>query len=566
MRLSGVSASASLPNLPSVPDPTTAVQNGQALFDKAYQSASGGFNSPSDMMAAAASIVSGLPAGQFTTAFKEAVGTGENLLAGVTEGAAIGGPYGAAAGAVIAGLSSVISSIESMTSIPVQSDTRSTSEKWCFPAVPTGAWEGQQGTAQFQTPLLPFCQPNTLFQTRGFVGLDSGQDGGDDPDQGTNQIRNTNFGVGWVSPPMTTQTSAGAAYWLAQAWLYLRRTFVGATDSQKAWGKYVTDNAETAVGTAAFWNAMHLVDSWWGKSPTFWQRSPPLTAGGGILAPDVNPQEPYGYFWTPGKVSWNDWAGEWTLAIGELNTQCALDYSYFFSYTEVGLNEPAEGGGLTEAESVGVYPVGPDTLRLLEVVGAGSGYFSGTQVLYPVACPDTSLVGLFEIAYFVVTGAIFESEGDLIALHYMLGLEYLWTRGLAADQTGAVPSNFPGGGETDAAVAALSEAMTPPYKWTTPHPNFARVIGIIQAKIASAHAAPHISSRGRFSFGASRGVTGRSADATSVAGYHAAPYSEVEEALTDTMRSKIASLSPPSGVSKVALLGAAAAALLWFFL
>jgi len=61
-------------------------------------------------------------------------------------------------------------------------------------------------------------------------------------------------------------------------------------------------------------------------------------------------------------------------------------------------------------------------------------------------------------------------------------------------------------------------------------------------------------------------LTGRSADATSVAGYHAAPYSEVEEALTDTMRSKIASLSPPSGVSKVALLGAAAVALLWFFL
>ena len=103
--MSGVSIAGAAPSVPSLPSGVpasaqSAIAKGQSFYQQAAAV------SPNTglvgLMGAAASLVSALPPGQFTSAFSSAVSEGQAIVSAISEGAAIGGPYGAAAGACIA--------------------------------------------------------------------------------------------------------------------------------------------------------------------------------------------------------------------------------------------------------------------------------------------------------------------------------------------------------------------------------------------------------------------------------------------------------------------------------
>jgi hypothetical protein len=559
MRLGDITASASLPTVPGVPPgPSAAIQSGQALF----QSAMNGSTNVVGMMGAAAGIVSGLPAGPFTSAIQQCVDEGTSIASAVAAGTAVGGPYGAAAAACIAIVTTVVGALQG-TSMP-QADVRSTAEQWCFPGIDPGnppPFEGGSAYNSFagQVPalLLPFCQPNTRLHTVGFLPL-SNAAGADPTDGTTNQIGNFAFGIGWVPAPGSTEESTAAAMDLANGWLAAHSQEVtnqAPTSSQMDWtntlGASIEEDLGETSGNSVFDEVRYWLSSWWGDSG--WAMEFGLQAGGPPLAPDVNPQNPYGYFWTPG--SWAQasngfqrWGSEWATAMGQLNSQTSLDYVYFFSYTVCGIQT-----AWNVSTSEPVSPVGPAAIA--EYAHLGSSGLSSSQVLWPCACPDTSLVGLAEIAYLVVKGQIPSDQADLVALHYMLGLQYQWVIGTTKDQR-----------DPSTAIGAFSAPNGPNngLPWAPPHPNFSRVIGVISAKIAknrgqtAPDGAPLPSASTSFA-----AVLAAAAKKKGVTTYGAVEtYGESFAAMTARSKAKIAAMTQAEAGSPLLAAGLGVAALL----
>jgi len=133
--VSSTIASVAGPSLPSgVPaTPQAAIAQGDALFASAQAFARSSGNGLPGLMGAAASIVSQLPPGSFTTAFSEAISTGSEFATAIASGAAVGGPYGAAAGACIAAITTIMGALTSKPPT-MEGDLRSRGEQFVFPA------------------------------------------------------------------------------------------------------------------------------------------------------------------------------------------------------------------------------------------------------------------------------------------------------------------------------------------------------------------------------------------------------------------------------------------------
>lgn len=579
--MSSTIASVAGPSLPSgVPaTPQAAIAQGDALFASANAFANKSQQGLPSLMGAAASIVSQLPPGTFTTAFADAISTASEFCSAIAAGTAVGGPYGAVAGACVAAISTVMGLLEGGPP-QLQGDLRSRAEQSVFPARSHTPSLADVGSSVLdQQALYPVCWPDVRLHTAAF--LPDAPDA-DDPSGGEESMPGAfSFGVGWLPAPGSTSGSTAQAYALAQSWLAntLSPKFFNLTDAQKLYASGAADDASTAFSGNVIQQtrARNLLASWYGTR--FYQVFL-LAQGGGFFAPDINPSST-GAFWTPGgNVSWQTWASEWAFVVtgsggtAGLNQRAILDYTYYFPTSILLLENTQSFGSSFGADGTWqANVVTSDLLLNMQFDGTNQNAFSTTQIVNPAACPDTTIFGLAEIASLVATGgpgasypATSDEEADLVALHYVLGLQWLWIAGQKKDLTDPYSSLYQlvNQGKCSGLVA--------------PHPNFSRIIGIIQAKIA---ARPKTPAQQAAADRAALGSRATSADFGPAAHAHASATAKFGGTLAKALT---AHKAPPkytvtangpvivspgasgSGVRKAAFGAAAVAALVWWFL
>jgi len=489
MKLSDAGFSASA----EIPDPNVATTVGGSFYDQAVAFAKGTATNPpgiDQISTAAAGIVSSLPAGQIKTAVSQA----QNILASVSgaaaEGGAVGGIYGAAIGAAIGALTTIFSDISSGNAPPVQGDLRGTAEQYCFPSLPLSVSYGS-GTTDSQNAQInkflfqPAARPDERIYLVGMKPLNPGADNptglspatGDGPAlavAGDTAGVAFNFGVGWVSPPGSTQATTEAGYYLGQSWIGTNGLYRPATNDQADYVRAMVAEAGTVIGAGGseVSLAMNLLSSWYGTPANFYNS---ITLGcGGNCPPDIAPNRD-GAFYTPGSgVPWMSYATQWAAVTTQVNLVSALDYLYYVSDSTWFCSPfwtQASEAGLADIKQLG---------------SAASGGFLGTgspgPIMSLVACPDTTIFGLAEIAAMYVmqtvgpTGAVLlptRRAADLMALHYVLGLQWLWSQGNHLDMSQGTTS-----------LSDIADAAIFAGQWSTrKHPNFSRLLGRIHAKV-----------------------------------------------------------------------------------
>lgn len=472
MRLSGlgaasasVSAAANLPgagaasgalNAAATTDPAAAISAGSTLFDGAYQKAGG---SITGTIAVAASIVGDLPAGQAKDMLNQVMGIAEGAAAGAAMGSIVPG-WGTAVGAAVG---AIMGMVDSMTSDPTPApagDYRSTAEQYVFPAVPATPVDTDPQSLLAATSAQPYCWPDIRIHSAMYqVPID-------ETDPGSNQgvPQAATFGTSWVSPPQTTPTSKAAAWYLAQAWLgtdeVTKQTalYTGSAPNanQRAGGvdqatlnSAVQANrikAGTLLGSDELvTKALSYVSRWYGTS---FERIFSFPANKTTKAskfktlvfsvsqcPGVNSN----WGWTltkaaSGGVHGGSSAAEYNAAFKRiaiawadlahcLNENCSLDYAYYWSETlMIAQNQPSQWGGVVN--------------QVVPVYGQQFLLESGT---FFMAAPDTTLVGLCELAALIVTGVLPSAGSDHVALHYVMALAWLWRRGQEQDAHDNLP-------------------------------------------------------------------------------------------------------------------------------
>ena len=457
--------------------PSSAIAAGSSFFDNAYQQAGG---SITGTVAVAASIVSDLPAGPAKQLLSQVLGIASGAMAGAAIGSVIPGwgtAVGAAVGAIIGAVSVIVGGGGPQ---PPEGDLRSNAEQFVFPPDPT-AVDGptdpesllEQQTAQpvsfpqirqwsagFQVPIYPNTDPGTGQGTpAGFT-----------------------FGTSWVSPPGTTPQTKKAAWYLAQAWIgrdIITNTFALGLKSSAADPSLLADGvsaareqAGTVLGSDVLvGRAMRLLSRWYGTdftprmliaavSPVDFQQQLasgqvakhdgkwfwPVAGFSASFCPGVNPN--FGVTFQTASQSWQEAARTWQRFAQCMNRRNALDYIYYFSETLA--IEQIETNHITGSVITGVTQVG--TPLSLPSATSGAGVFFA-------AMPDTTIVGLAELACLVVSGLIPLHGSDEVALHYVLSLAWLWRRGQELDKLAGLPF-------------AISN-----------HDNFSRLIGLLAHRV-----------------------------------------------------------------------------------
>jgi hypothetical protein len=442
---------------------TSQIQSGQDTFNKAYSAAGGSLQGTA---AAGAGIVADLPSGQFKSALDQAMSAIGYAEAGAAIGSIIPG-YGTAVGAVIGGLIGIFST---MTSSPLNTDGefRSTAEQYIFPALALTPTVGETPSQLAQTVLQPCVFPTYRQHAVSWMPVTVDEDFGA-PYLNESKPLNFTFGVGWLSPPGSTTTSTEQGYYLASAWMAtdgVSRGLALAHDDSNgdlhAYGATMREQAITALGSEQAYNAaMGLFESWYGSGSPWSTKIDPALAG--TIPKVLDPVQGMSTTWNNSGKSLgykNRW-GSLILSLREPNQQ--FDWTYYAgNYLLANLDNFASWSPVGVSET------------MFNAVRADQGPL---QVYNVALLPDTTAIGLAELACLAVTGEgtppLTRQGADVAALHFLLGMAWLWRQGYAQD---SVRSKNVG-----EVYGLLGNGGLAPYQPT--NPNVSRCIGIVQAKI-----------------------------------------------------------------------------------
>ena len=415
------------------------IDQGEAIFNQAYDKAGGSLAGTASV---ASSIVNDLPPGSATQALSQALSIGEGAISGAVAGSIFPG-IGTAVGAVVGAGLALISQIAAGNPANPQGEFRSTAEQWCFPAMPL-------------TSGFPLANPGTYPDIRiNIVEFQAIHPDGTtwppDPASGQGSQSTFTFGVGWVSPPQSTPASKAAAWSIANAWFGQN----GATkELAMSTGNYAAKKAVIAanivlaqknfLGNVEQYNrAMALMNECLG--------SPPIRA---FHLQTDSYIDAIGYVNNVG--SGNAAVAEFVHEITKLNKQIAEDYTYYISKVATWFR--MQGENATPPETISITEAGEPQAAV-----ASDLHFNPIRVL---ACPDTISVGIAEIVYLYVTGAlpgVDDAGFYVIVFHFVMSQAWLFRWGQKYD-------NKESGGN-------------PPFHTIENHPNFSRIIGIVSRKI-----------------------------------------------------------------------------------
>jgi hypothetical protein len=464
-----VSASVSAPNVPNLPggsavgdalnDPSAAIGQGQAIFSNAWSQGGG---SITGTLGTAMAVVSDLPPGQVTQALQQAVSIGEAAAAGATAGSVIP-VYGTAIGAVVGAMVGALGSISGTTN-QVSGDPRSFAEQYCWPSIPltTQAQPGNAALDQQCAQIICWSDirwRSAMFQPP-FVGTD--------PATGQTAPAQFSAGVSWVSPPLSTPQSKTAAWYIACAVMGQSSvTTANAMQSSNAsllqqQVSFVQGRAWYALGSPQqTQKAIALLKRWYVQRWNTYFRG---DTGAGVAPAPQCQSFITGYdapLYEEGDGSDEQMTKNLltfqkaAACVNSPKTGVPLDFTYYWSDTNDLVNDQSSQAGSATWQYGPVYGYGFDNVSLV---------LSGDQNNQArfASCPDTTIVGLAEIAVLVATGVIPEKGADIVALHYVTGLAWAWKVGRNTDRNNTVPGI--------------------PYS-TAMHPNFVRLIGRITALI-----------------------------------------------------------------------------------
>jgi hypothetical protein len=462
-------------------NPQAAIAQGQAMITQAESVAQGNL---APMIGLVSGLVADLPTGQITEAVNDLMSIGSEAAAGAAIGSMIfpglGTVVGAAMGAVMGTISSVISS---PPAVP-EGEFRSSAEKNCFPGAVLGGSDGYANLAH------PACWPDVRAHMPYYQ--EWGDPNHDDETTGEGTPNLTNFGAGWISP--VGNTPAKAEGWaIAQAWMAQNKVLsffplaVTGDDSSSMLAKLQNLAAEArqiaiqaCEGPANYQAAINLLTSWYGNSPS---KMFALALDVGVNNAPQHFSDDHGNLGSAIFAAAQGLSGHsaflkpsqayasWAHIVAG-NT--ALDYAYYISDQFVVVEGAPSGFGQSFAS----------TKYSVEALNASLPPYA------LCAMPDTTLCGLAELAYLVVTGTPVQTSpdntaalspippkgADVLALHYVTGLSWLWQSGIQDDQATQTSSN-PNPYVADS--GQLIHNATP----TQMHPNFARLIAIISQKI-----------------------------------------------------------------------------------
>ena len=441
-------------------DPTAAITSGAATFEQAYTRAGGGL---AGTAAVAAGIVAGLPPGQLSSALNQVEGLASSTEAGAAVGSIIPG-FGTVVGGAIG---AVIGAIEVIGSSPPQQpvgEFRTHAERYVFPALPLTPTVGESPSALVQTAYQPVLWNDYRTHAVAWQGVATDEGLGDPAPSQTRPITTT-FGVGWVSPPGSTPASTQQAYFLATAWMSsdsVSRHFAYPKDTSgelKQLAAGAANQAVTALGSQQLYNAaMTLFRSWYVQTWSLKYDASDLVIP---FVPTSIANEMFGG--APSSTVVANYLKVWKSHQRELKKNYAWDYTTYFPryICNRSLDSPQ------------MFPMSADAIE------GGSfkcAHWRDSNCVDDwislVQLPDTVALGLAELACLSVTGGSPHAGADVVALHYLLGLAWLWRRGMITD---AANPWF-----------GIEPKTDPVYSdWT--HPNVARCIGLVQAKIRHRH-------------------------------------------------------------------------------
>ena len=431
-------------------DPSASlIEQGDSLFNKAY-GASG--DSLAKTAALATGLIADLPDGEFKSLVSDVMNAAGDASEGASIGAAIGSVIpgvGTVIGQAIGGIIGFIGGLfgASGPPAPPEGDMRPLAEQYIFQAVPNTP---PANSADLPGLLaVPYGQPYLFVESRANSPGYQTPYIGTDPITGTQIPTRATFAVGWVSPqkslpasiPITTAsgaTASAAAWWLAQTFLAEGKVAAAARKNHLAqsvqWdtlARLYRQHAITAMGGEG---NLKKALAWLGKvyGTNFSSAYTPQDLGGLVDSTGLVQSA----FWQRGGYE------QWERIADEVNRRLPLDYTTYWSRSL--MNLPGANGG----ESV--FPVTRD-------------HFGNTFGLQFIACPDTILVGLAELAALIALGIIPEKGSELVALHYIMSLAWLWRRGQETDP-----------------------ATQPPVLYN--HPNLSRLIGRLSVIVKHEHA------------------------------------------------------------------------------
>jgi hypothetical protein len=447
----------------------SAIANGTKTFQAAYAAADG---SLAGTTAVAAGLIAGLPPGQVTQTLNRVLSAASSVEAGAAIGTTLFPGIGTGVGIAIGAISGIAQLIAGSPPANPQGEFRGHSERYCFPALPLTPTVGESASALAQQLLQPVVWPDYRQRAVGYQLTTTDPVAGD-PAPSRTQPLSFSFGVGWVSPPGSTAASTNQAYYLAQAWMggdtvsTHARTITGDPNGEQAsFREACKQQAITALGSEAVYRrAYDLVTSWYLSKFS-------LNVGRALLAPSAIDLGAAGLSYSTADPS-RSLAGNmrraalwWKTNIDAWNENSALDFTYYLG--NYYLFESPQG-------SEQIWQV--QSWEAVQNTPYWSVQPGGRHLVY-ASLPDTFLIALCELACIVATNAmtsstgapvaLSEDEADAAALHFAMLHAWLWKRGQVLDAT----HDFGNG---------LTEASLPGF--TSPHPNFSRVIGIVAAKI-----------------------------------------------------------------------------------
>lgn len=451
----------------TIPDASAAITSGQNTFNAAYSAAGGSLQGTA---AAAAGIVASLPKGQIQTALNDAMNAIGYAEAGAAIGSVIPG-YGTAIGAVIGAAIGIFSSITSGSQVSTEGEFRSTAEQFCFPALALTPTVGETPSQLAQTVLQPCVFPTYRQNAVSWMPIQVDDNFGA-PYVNESKPVNFTFGVGWLPPPSSTAASTSQGYFLACAWMasngVSRALSLKHDDSQQdlhAFGKAVQEQAITALGSEkAFTDAMNLFRSWYGTGG--WSTKIPTELKGMLSGPE-DPQRGVSKAWTGGTTGHPSYSQLWKSLIDILRQPAQqFDFTYYPANYAL-LND--EGGTFTGASAEwDLVGMSEPIWERIQGSNASGKDNTGTNV---ALMPDTTAIGLAELACLCITGIVPREGADVAALHYLLGMQWLWRQGYQQDAL-----------RSKQAQALYGIGFT--YNKT--NPNISRCIGLVTAKIRAA--------------------------------------------------------------------------------
>jgi hypothetical protein len=442
----------------AIPDATSAITSGQNTFTQAYSMAGGSLQGTA---AVAAGIVANLPHGALTTALNQAMGVAGSAEAGAAIGSVIPG-YGTAVGAVVGAIVGIISSITSGPPAAPEGEFRSTGERYCFPALPLTPTVGESASALAQPPLQPVVWPTYRANAVSWLPVTIDENLGNPAPSQSIPIHFT-FGVGWVSPPSSTAVSTDQGYYVACAWMAtngVSRAHLLAHDDSAgdaaSFGAAAKNQAITALGgTSLFNEATDLFRSWYGAGG--WS----TTVNGSLTGETWPPKNGDWSKSTKGYPAPQGYSGVWESMHHDLRSpQYAFDFTYY------------EGNYINQEEfnTWGMQFVTEDWFNTQAANrNGGEESIIGFNV---APMPDTTAIGLAELACLAVTGVIPKESADVAALHYLLGLAWMWRRGYETEKAR---------NKTYQEYYGIDTGILEPT-----HDNFSRCIGLVTAKIRAA--------------------------------------------------------------------------------